>query len=265
MLRFRLIAVSTAIALLAFTAAAIAEDTAPAAGSASAPTAAAPPTPPFGTVTQMPFEESTTLLGKADAGLEGVWFLIAYAEVAPGKFKTFPQLLKVVAGAGGPEFHILDVRLPPEIEREIREAGMRTLAKWVPSAQVLETLRANWSQLAPAKEKNLEEFLFAKIEYTLAAPDSYAQAFPQRDAVMEKVLQGSKWTLKIAETYRPRDLPPDTRIAQLIQRMTIYGAATVSANEVRGPLSFGLVAAGAGTPLPFSFGGDFVLYRLATP
>ena len=258
--------VATLAAALALGAGAARADDAAAPPPAAPPPAAKPKTDPnFGVATQLPFAETSAVLGKVEADLTGVWLLVAYAQVAPEKFKTFPQLLKIESSGQGPEFHLLDVRLPKEAEQEVEQASMRTLTRWVPSAQLRASLGATWSQLAPAAEKTLNEYLFAKIEYTLSAPEQYAQAFPQRDEPLQKVLDGSPWTLKVAETYRPRDLPADARIAQLIERTTIYGAKKVGADQISGALVLGFVAAGAGTPLPFNFPGDFVLYRLASP
>lgn len=235
----------------------------PPAAPAAAPTPRAKTIEDFGTVTALPFRENTTVLGKVDTDLSGVWLLLANAEVAAGKFKTFPQILRVEKGPDGPHFHLLDVRLPAAMAAQVKDSSLRTLTKWQPSAEQLQSLAASWASLEPAKEKTLDEFLYDKVEYVLAAPDSYAQAFPKRDAVLSKVLENSRWSLTVDETYRPRDLPADARIAQLIERKTIYAAQDASPERIRGGLVLGFVAAGAGTPLPFNFGGDFVLYRLA--
>lgn len=237
---------------------------APAAPAAPPPAAAPKTIADFGTVEQTAFAESTTVIGKVDADLNGVWLLVAHAQVAPGKFKSFPQMLRISAGANGPQLEMLDVRLPPEVVSEVQQASTRTFTRWVPSAQLRATLATSWAQLAPAVQKTLDEFLFSKIEFTLAAADSYGQVFPRRDEALEKVLEGSKWALKVDEHYQPRQLPDEARIAQLIQRTTIYAAKTVGKSEVRGALSLGFVAAGSGTPIPLQFIGDFTLYRLGS-
>jgi hypothetical protein len=220
----------------------------------------------FGVAVQPPFEQQTVRLGKpVETDLKGVWLLVAYAQVAPDKYKTFPQLLKITAAEKGFEIRLIDARLPADAEQELREASMRTLTKWVPSPELLQSLGAGWQQLAPAAEKTLDEYLFAKIVYTLSTPDGYAQAFPRRDPPLEALLAGSPWVLSVAETFRPRDLPADARVAQLMERTTIYGAKQIAADRISGDIVIGFVAAGAGTPLPFNFQGDFAMYRLSPP
>jgi len=214
-------------------------------------------------VDQEPFDETTIVQGKLDTNLEGVWLLVGMAEVAKGKFKNFPQMFHVTKGKKGLEFHLLDVRFPPDVEQNVRDAT-RTLAAWVPSPETLEQLGKEWSHLPPAKQKARNEFLYGKIEYLIAAAKDYAIAFPQRSELIDKAIANSKFAMRITEDYRPRPASTKFNGAQVIRRMSYYGAKTVEKQVVKGDMITGFVAAGAGTPLPLDFMGTFAMYHLAS-
>jgi hypothetical protein len=213
-----------------------------------------------------PIAEDTSMAGKPAVDLKGVWLLVANAELVPGtgKFKTFTQMFAISQGKSGPTFHLLDVRLPGAIAEAIATANADTSA-WQPDAAALKTLRQSWRTLPPAKQKALDEFLYLKIHYTVAAPDNYGAAFPRRDEAADKVLKDSKVALLIREEYKSRDLGRDSRIAQMIARDSLYGVKGVEKDRLKGNATISLVAAGAGAPIPFSFRGPFVMYRLGAP
>jgi len=241
---------------------------------AAAPPAAAPAgaTPgaeaavpgPGDLMDQEPFAETTTVQGKLDTDLQGVWLLVAHAQVAKDKFKNFTQMFKVTKGKEGLEFHLLDVRLPANVDASLHDA-VRTLTAWVPSADDLKQLGNEWSHLPPAKQKTRQEFLYQKLEYLIAAPKDYAVAFPQRGELIDKALANSKFAMKIEEIYRPRPASTKFAGAQVMERKSYYGATTVDKQVIKGDMITGFVAAGAGTPLPLDFTGPFTMYRLASP
>ena len=212
-------------------------------------------------VEQGPIEELTEVFGKIDPKLKGVWLLVASAEVAPGKYKNFPQLLKITEGKSGLEFHILDVRLPDAIQQSFLETR-RSMALWVPSEEARKTLAADWSKLPAAKQKARDEFLFGHIRYVISTPSEYMTAFPKRSEVMEKVLEGSKLALAITEDFQPR--PPRPNGSQVARRTSVYGAREIGKNEIKGDMFTAFLAMGAGSPLPLDFHGTFVMYRIAS-
>jgi hypothetical protein len=245
--------------------------TPPAAASPAAAAAPAGATPgteaavpgPGDIVDQEPFDETTVVQGKLDTNLQGVWLLVASAEVAKGKFKNFIQMFKVTKGKSGPEFHLLDVHFPSNVDDSIRDAT-RTLAAWIPSADILNQLSKDWSHLPPAKQKTRTEFLYGKIEYLIAASKDYNVAFPKRSEVIDKTIANSEFAMRITEDYRPRPASTKFQGAQVIRRTSYYGAKTVEKQVIKGDMITGFVAAGAGTPLPLDFAGTLTMYRLAS-
>jgi len=252
-------------------------DTPPPAAVAAPPTAAAAAPPTAGAATpaaasapepgdivdQEPFDETTTVKGKIETNLQGVWLLVAMGEVAKGKYKNFPQLLHVTKGKQGLEFHLLDVRWPESVNRSLLEAK-QTLAAWVPSEETLKLLSQDWSHLPTIKQKARDEFLFFKINYLVASPKDYSEAFSQRSDYINKALDNSKLAIKIVEDYRPRPASTKFHGAQVMRRTSYYGAKTITPNGIKGDSITGFVAAGAGTPLPLDFLGTFAMYRLAS-
>lgn len=219
----------------------------------------------FGSVAAKPLTEATRVVGSVTADLTGVWLMLAYTEIGPGKAKTFPQLLKITKGADGPEIHLVDVRWPPAMKESLREANSRTLKAWAPSAEERAALAKSWATLPKQEQKFLDDFHYAKIEYTLVAPDRYGDTL-KSDELLTKVLAGSKFALKMEEYYYPRDLGElNSRVSQLASRTTIYAFKSSTDTEWKGDQVLGFVAAGAGTPLPLNFSGPFVMQRLAQP
>ena len=219
----------------------------------------------IGIAEQGPFDESTTIQGKIETDLQGIWLLVAYPEIIAGKekYRSFAQLIKISKGKDGLEFHLLDVKLPDDIAQVLDDANRKTMAPWTPSPETLQKLGKSWSTLPPAKTKNIMEFLYGKVTYTVAAPDKYDAVYPQRNEKTNKALDGSKFSMWIVEDYKPRELPPDTRISQLMRRTTIYGVKGAEKDVIKGDLSLGFMAAGGGFPLPFEFNGTFAMYRIA--
>lgn len=219
----------------------------------------------YGSVAAKPFTESTRVVGTVDTDLTGVWLLLAYTEVAPGRAKTFPQLLKVTKGAAGPEFHLIDVRWPAKMTAALKEANNRTITAWTPTAEDLAELSKSWSTLPKQDQKFLDDFHYAKMSYTLIAPDRYSDSL-KRDETVDKTLADSKFALKVEEEYYPRDMGElNNRISQLASRTTIYAFKSDDKGNWKGNQVLGFVAAGSGSPIPLNFGGPFAMYRLAKP
>jgi hypothetical protein len=242
------------------------EPAAAATPAAATPQAANSPRPhrTFAPVAVVPFTEDSSQAGKVKADLNGVWFAVVNVPIAPGKFKTFPELFKVTSGKEGPTYHLLDVLLPPDVAASIADAN-KHYAAWQPDAAALKTLQQSWSKLEPAKMKQTAEPLYLKIHYQVIAPDKYGEVFPKRDEISDKVLKASadNFTILIREEYSPRDLGPDSRSAQMIARNTIYGITQVDKDTIKGSSLVEFIAAGAGFPLPYKFESPFVMYRLA--
>lgn len=214
----------------------------------------------FGVVEAGPFDETTLVRGKIDTDLKGVWLLVANIEVAPGKFRNFPQLLKITTGDKGPEFHLLDVKLPENIDKSVKEAKQD---KWQPTAEMRKSLAAQWSELPLAKEKTINDFMYDKVKYELTAPDHYGELGQKSDKI-DKALGDTKFGVRITENYRPREIPKDVPVTQLAQRVTIYGVKKADKDTLQGEQLTGFIAVGIATPLPFTFNGPFVMYRLAS-
>jgi hypothetical protein len=228
---------------------------------AVAGTPALPGPTPGDIVDQGPFEETTTVSGKVGVKLEGVWLLVGSAEVAPGKFQNFPQLLKITAGKSGYEVHLLDVHLPDAIKQSFLETR-KTMAPWVPSEDARKTLGADWSKLPPTKRKARDELVFGQLHYLIATPSDYPHAFPKRSEPIDNALKDSKLAIQIAQDYVPRPVPPN--VSQVIRRTSIYGVRTVDENELKGDMLTTFLATGVDTPGPLDFHGTFVMYRLAS-
>ena len=212
------------------------------------------------------YRETTTVEGKVPFDLRGAWLLVAHAEVSEGKFKTFPQLLKVSTGKdGGLTMHLLDVRLPKQIDQAARVAD-RKLTPWTPTDGDLGALRKQWATLPRATKKDVVagDVVYGEVLFTLAAPDRYDQVFAKRDENLNGVLAETAFSLQIEERYLPQPQSPGTNISQLGLRKTIYGVRNASDTRVEGRQVVGFVAAGAMMPIPFNFSGPFKMYRLAS-
>jgi hypothetical protein len=213
----------------------------------------------FGVVEAGPFAETTLVRGKVDADLKGVWLLVANLEVAPGKFRNFPQLFKITDGGKGPEFHLLDVKLPENIEKSVQEAKHN---RWQPTEEMRKSLAAQWSKLPLAKEKTINDFMYDRVKYELTAPDHYGE-LGAKDEKLDKALGDTKFSVRVTENYRPRELPKDVPVTQLAQRVSIYGVKKADKDMLQGEQLTGFIAVGIATPLPFTFNGPFVMYHLA--
>ena len=71
------------------------------------------------------------------------------------------------------------------------------------------------------------------------------------------------FALRVVEKYRPQQTPPAEKVAQAMERKTIYIAREVTDAAVEGRQVTGYLAAGPGAPLPINVAGSFKLYRLA--
>jgi len=261
--------VPTVVVLLLAVTASWAEEAAPAAPATPASQAPAATTPsgrqkpPPAPV--VPITETTTLSGTLKTDLKGVWLLVVNVPLAPGKFKTFPELFKVTTADGkAPTFHLLDVLLPPDIADTVKGANRRFEA-WQPDAATLKTLQQSWSKLPPAKEKAIDDLLFQQINYTAIGPDKYGEVFARRDESLDKILKASadQFAVLIEEKYQPRDLGPNSRVAQLMGRNAVYGVTAVEKDKIKGDALTDFIVAGPGYPLPYKLVSPFVMYRLA--
>jgi hypothetical protein len=52
-------------------------------------------------------------------------------------------------------------------------------------------------------------------------------------------------------------------VTQLAQRVSIYGVKKTDKDMLQGEQLTGFIAVGIAVPLPFTFNGPFVMYRLA--
>jgi hypothetical protein len=242
-----------------------ADEAAPAAPVAATPAAAAAtPKPRVPPAPVVPIIQSTTQSGTVKADLKGVWLLVVNVPLAPGKFKTFPELFKITTGANGPTIELLDVLLPADIADAVKSANRRFEA-WQPDAATLNTLRQSWSKLEPAKMKAIDELLYQQINYTVVAPDKYGEVFARRDESTDKVLKAAadNFALMIEEKYQPRDLGPNSRAAQMMGRNAIYGVTSVEKDKIQGDAFTDFIVAGPGFPMPYKMLSPFVMYRLA--
>jgi len=257
-----------AAAVLLLTATGVrAQDVAPTAIAPGAPQAPAEPQvphqkPPPAPV--VPITQTSTQSGKLKTDLSGVWLLVVNVPLAPNKFKTFPQLFKVSKGADGTTFQLLDVLLPDDIANAVKSSNRRFEA-WQPDAATLKTLQESWAKLAPAKEKPIDEFLYQQINYTIVAPDKYGDVFAKRDDALDKILKSSAdhFTVMVEEKYQPRDLGPNSRVAQVMGRNAIYGVTSEEKDKIKGEAFTDFIVAGPGFPMPYKLLSPFVMYRIA--
>jgi len=214
-----------------------------------------------------PFTDKTAVEGKIPVDLSGVWLVVATTKPspqhAPDKFQSFVQLVKVTGGASSaPVFHTLDVQLPDAIQTDIDKAR-GTLTPWKPTAEQLATLKKSWSTLPAYKEKTPNQPIFLTIDYTLIAPDHYKQSLL---GAPPELLDKSTFALRISERYRPAEVPQGANIAQLMGRDSIYAfkADGGRPDHLNGTALVKFTVAGAGFPLPLSFGGQVHMYKLGT-
>src|SRR5438093_121603 len=203
------------------------------------------------------YAEHTTVAGKLPVDLRGVWFIVAQPTVTKdGKSKTLPQLIAVSQEGAKLTWHLMDVRLPKGMADAVRVANEK-LNPWSPSDADIALLRQQWSKLPPATDKDPKagDLWYAQVEFALAAPERYADAFPRQDDALRGVLAESGFSLQVNESYRPLPVPPGSNIGQLMVRKTIYGVRKASDARLEGKLVVGFVAATAYNPLPFNSGG----------
>ena len=60
-----------------------------------------------------------------------------------------------------------------------------------------------------------------------------------------------------------KQTPPAEKVAQAMERKSIYVVRTANESLLEGKQFTGYMAAGPGVPIPISFNGPFRLYRLA--
>ena len=214
------------------------------------------------------FEEKTTVEGGIPIDLGGVWFLVAQTRMAEGKYKTFPELLRVSGGDhSGLTMHLLDVSLPKDIDEAVKAAN-KQFTPWTPSAKQVSALAGRWSKLPRAPKKDPKtDILFGQVLFTVAAPERFEQVFPRQDEALKNVLTDSAVSLQIVEDYRPLPVPPQPSgvvISQLMERRSIYGVKKASGTVLEGDHVTGFIAAGAGFPIPLNFRGTFRMYCLAS-
>jgi hypothetical protein len=213
------------------------------------------------------YTETTTVEGKLPFDLRGAWLLVAHPEISEGKLRTLPQLLKVSTNQDGAlTMHLLDVRLPKQIDEAAKKAD-RALTPWTPSEKDLAALRKQWATLPRAAKKDVAagDVAYGEVRFTLAAPERYGEVFPTQDDKLKAVLAESAFSLQIEERYRPLPQPAGSNIAQVALRKTIYGVRNPSGTLLEGRQLVGWVAGGPGGAIPLNFSGPFKMYRLAAP
>jgi hypothetical protein len=232
----------------------------PAAGApAPAPRAA---NPALVTVKAEPFPENTTVHGEVKTDLQGVWLLLTRAEVVPGKFRNFPQILKISKGKDGLAFQTLDLQLPPDVTTNFQQAD-KALSAWDPSKEMRANLGKSWASLPKVTEKTVNDPPRGKVDYMVSTPDRYSEAFGAMNPNLDAALKDSTFSMQIVETYKPINEVTDSRISQLMQRKVVYAVKSAKDDVVQGSSVIGFLASGNGQPLPLQFGGQFVMYRLA--
>jgi hypothetical protein len=210
--------------------------------------------------------QATQVVGKLPVNLAGAWFLYAQAEFPGGKTRALaPELLSGSQKSGGDvALKILDVQLPKSIYEPYQAASRQTKA-WEPTPDDIALLRKQWSKLPPATNKDWRksEVEYAKVDFTLVAPDKYAETFEGQGSSIGEALSGSLFAFQIHERYRPQKVEPGQNVAQVMERKSIYVVRGANDSLLEGKQFTGYVAAGPGVPIPISFNGPFRLYRLA--
>jgi hypothetical protein len=212
------------------------------------------------------FAETTRVEGKAPASFGGAWFLYAQAQFPGDKTRALPpQLFTVSPGRDGNlTLHVLDVQMPKAIDAPYK-AGSRQPKAWEPSPADIALLRKEWSKLPPATNKDwrASEVVYDRVEFTVASPEKYAEVFTKGDPGIDEALAGSVFALQVVEKYRPQQTPAEERVAQAMQRTSIYVVRSATDSVLEGKQFTGYVAAGPGMALPLNVYGPFKLYRLA--
>jgi len=213
------------------------------------------------------FAQATRVEGKVPASLGGAWFLYAQAEFPGGKTRALtPELLTVSQKSDHDvAFRILDVEFPKSIDEPYR-AGNRQPKAWEPSAEDIAILRANWTKLPRAINKDLHrsDVVYDRVEFTLASPEKYDAVFASaEDPGIAEALKGSVFAMQVVEKYRPQPMAPGENVAQVMERKSIYVVRSATDSVIEGKQFTGYVAAGPGLPIPIALNGPFKLYRLA--
>jgi hypothetical protein len=213
--------------------------------------------------------ETTKVHGTVPVDLTGTWFLVGHAKMNEGKYRNYPQLIRVSReGEAGLTMSLLDVQLPKEMKRAIVAANEKQTA-WTPSPKQLDALAKGWSKLPPSTDKDKDvmvgDVAYAHVTYEVAVPDTYAEAFPKQDDALKTLLANSGFTIYVVEGFRPLPVPEGKIVGQAIERKTVYGVQNAGDKVLAGPQLTGFLAAGLTSPLGFGFGGNFTMYRLAGP
>jgi hypothetical protein len=217
-------------------------------------------------VPQQDFTQETKVDGKVPVSLGGAWFLYAQARVQSGRAIALSPQLFTVAQKGNRDvaLHLLDVEFPKSIDEPYR-ASLRKPKAWEPSPADIALLRKDWSKLPPdtTKDVHANDVAYDRVEFTLASPEKYAEAFPDVGDAVQEALKGSVFALRVIEKYRPLPVAPEEKIAQVMERKSMYVVRRASDSVLEGEQFTGYVAAGPGVPIPISLAGPFKLYRLA--
>ena len=219
------------------------------------------------TATPSDFAQATRVEGKVPVSLAGAWFLYAQAEFPGGKSRALAPELLTASQKGDRDvaLHLLDVQLPKSIA-EPYKAGNKQPKAWEPTPDDIALLRTQWSKLPPATNKDLHanDVVYDRVEFTLASPEKYAEAFPAAaDPGIDEALKGSLFALEVVEKYRPQPIAPGENVAQVMERKSLYVVRSKSDAVLEGKQFTGYVAAGPGVPIPIALNGPFKLYRLA--
>jgi len=211
------------------------------------------------------YVETTTVDGDIPLDLSGVWLVIADMQLPQEKMNSVPELLTASRKDGaGLTLHILDVRLPAAIDDAIKAATKKS-TRWEPTQKDLGMLSKEWSQLPRPTTRDVKagDVVYGQVDFTLVTPEHYDARFAARKNALSSVLAESAFALEIVERYKPQTLAPGERVAQVMERRSVYGIRKAGDRMIEGKQATGYLAAGPTAPLPLSFSGPFRMYRLS--
>ena len=212
------------------------------------------------------FAQATRVVGKAPDDLVGVWLLYAKAEFGAGKWSRAlaPQIITATSHDGALDLQLHDVQFPKSIYETYASKNQETRA-WEPTPADIALLRKDWAKLPPMTNKDWRksEFDYDRVDFTVVAPDKYGEVFADQTADIREALDGSLFALLMVEKYRPQSIPSGEKIAQPMQRKTIYVMRHASDSVLEGKQFTGYLTAAPGMALPLSVSGPCRLYRLA--
>jgi len=211
------------------------------------------------------YVETTTVDGSIPIDLSGAWLVVADMQLPQEKVNSVAQLLTASRKDGTDlTLHLLDVHLPKAIDEELKAASKKAV-RWEPTEKELAALGKEWSLLPRPTTRDLKagDVVYGKVEFTLVTPEHYDAQFAKQKGPLSPVLAESAFALEIVERYKPQTLAPGERVAQVMERRSVYGIRKAGDRMIEGKQATGYLAAGPTAPLPLSFSGPFRMYRLS--